>query len=118
MNRPHLLLVIGATLATSVAFADGSSDVSVSAATRQPSLTIMEQRLTDERIQAAVMNVIAGNRNLSGRVVVESKDQVVNLSGHLMTSGQVHRAGRDAGKVTGVRYVVNEIRPLVGVVTN
>ena len=81
-------------------------------------ITVTEQRLLDQRIQSDVMSTLAGNPDLSGRVVVESRDQVVSLSGHLATQGQVLRAGRDAGRVQGVRHVVNEIRPRVGAVTN
>ena len=85
----------------------------------EPGIIVTEQRLTeDERIQAQVMDVLARNPTLTGKVGVETRDQVVNLSGYLMTNGQVMRAGRDAGSVIGVRYVVNEIRPRVGPITN
>lgn len=111
MNQrsPFRLLVLGAALMTTAVFASTS---------REPSITVSEQRLLDQRIQANVMNVLARNPELSGRVVVESKDQVVNLSGYLATQGQVFRAGRDASHVQGVKYVVNEIRPRVGAVIN
>ena len=69
-------------------------------------------------LEPKVMEVLANNPELSGKVGVESRDQVVNLSGYLLTSGQVMRAGRDASKVQGVRYVVNEIRPRLGTVAN
>ena len=105
-QRSHLLLLVLAAVLPPVF------------ATSESSMTITEQRLTDERIQAKVMEVLANNPELSGKVGVESKDQVVNLSGYLMTSGQVMRAGRDASKVQGVRYVVNEIRPQLGTVAN
>ena len=82
------------------------------------SITITEQRLVDQRIQADVMNVLSRNTELSGKVVVESRDAVVNLSGYLMTQGQVRRAGRDASHVAGVKFVVNEIRPQLGAVIN
>jgi osmotically-inducible protein OsmY len=115
MKKPsQLLLALGAVLATTLAIADGAN-----APSTQPALTITAQNLAlDQRIQADVMNVLASNPSLSGRVAVESKDQVVNLSGQLWTAGQVYRAGRDAAGVPGVRYVVNEIRPVVGAVTN
>ena len=88
-------------------------------AASEPAITVTEQRLTeDERIQVQVMDRLAANPTLSGKVGVETRDQVVNLSGYLMTNGQVMRAGREAGSVVGVRYVVNEIRPRVGPVTN
>jgi hypothetical protein len=85
----------------------------------EPAITVTEQRLTeDQRIQLQVMDALARNTTLSGKVGVETRDQVVNLSGYLMTNGQVMRAGREAGSVMGVRYVVNEIRPRVGPITN
>lgn len=85
----------------------------------EPAITVTEQRLTeDERIQFQVMDALARNPTLTGKVGVETRDQVVNLSGYLMTNGQVMRAGREAGSVMGVRYVVNEIRPRVGPITN
>ena len=53
-------------------------------------LTVTEQRLNlDSRIQADVMRVLGSNPDLSGKVGVESHDQVVTLSGYLATPGQV-----------------------------
>ena len=90
----------------------------VKAAAVEPPITIVEQRLTeDQRIQQEVMDKLARNETLTGKVGVESMDQVVRLSGYLMTNGMVMRANRDASSVIGVRYVVNEIRPKVGAVT-
>jgi osmotically-inducible protein OsmY len=105
MNRLSRLLVLGAVALTAVV---------ASAA----SITVTEQRLVDQRIQADVMGVLSRNPELSGRVVVESRDAVVSLSGYLATQGQVRRAGRDASQVAGVRHVVNEIRPQLGAVSN
>ena len=81
-------------------------------------ITVTEQRLMDQRIQADVMRVLAANTALTGKVVVESADQVVTLSGHLATQGQIRMAGRDARGVQGVRHVVNDIRTRVGAVSN
>src|SRR5262245_58612568 len=83
-----------------------------------PYITVTEQRLIDQRVQASVMDVLARSTDLSGRVVVESQDQVVTLSGHLATQSQIRRAGRYAAEVGGVRFVVNEIRPRLGAVGN
>ena len=68
----------------------------------------------DERIQSEVMDRIANNPNLSGKIGVESHDSVVRLSGWTRTVGQARAAERDARSVLGVRYVENEIRPRVG----
>ena len=81
----------------------------------QPPITVETRRLSeDERIQAQVMDKLASNPNLSGKIGVESNEAVVRLSGWTSTVGQAWRAGRDAGSITGVRYVQNEIRPRVG----
>jgi hypothetical protein len=81
----------------------------------QAGITIEERRLSeDERIQAQVMDKLASNPRLSGKIGVESRDAVVKLSGYTITAGQAYRAGRDAGSVMGVKYVQNEIRPRIG----
>jgi osmotically-inducible protein OsmY len=85
----------------------------------EPAITIEKPRLTeDQRIQADVMDVLATNPTLSGKIGVVSEDSVVTLTGYTLTSGQAWRAGRDAGRVRGVRHVVNEIRPRVGGITS
>jgi len=81
----------------------------------QPPITVEERRLSeDQRIQMQVMDKLASNERLSGKIGVESNDAVVRLSGWTSTVGQAWRAGRDAGSIYGVRYVQNEIRPRVG----
>ena len=96
----------------------GAAVITAALVASAASITVTEQRLVDQRIQADVMDVLARNPELSGRVVVESRDAVVNLSGYLATHGQVRRAGRDASQVAGVKFVVNEIRPRLGAVSN
>ena len=113
-QRSALLIALFATFTTTATFADGANEPTAS---RDSSITITEQRLGDQRVQAAVMDALARNDSLAGKVGVESQDRVVNLSGYLTTAGQVMRAGRTAAAVNGVRYVVNEIRPKVGAVT-
>jgi hypothetical protein len=91
----------------------------VSEARPAPAITITEPRLTtDQRIQADVMDLLARNPNLSGKIGVVSEDSVVTLTGWTVTSGQAYRAGRDARGVPGVRHVVNEIRPRIGAITS
>jgi hypothetical protein len=81
----------------------------------QPPITVETQRLSeDQRIQMQVMDKLASNPRLSGKIGVEANDAVVRLSGWTSTVGQAYRAGRDAGSIIGVRYVQNEIRPRVG----
>ena len=91
----------------------------VEAQPREPAITIEQQRLSvDERIQGDVMDLLARNPTLSGKIGVVTKDQVVTLTGYTTTSGMAGRAGRDARGVQGVRHVVNEIRPRVGAITS
>ena len=91
----------------------------VDAQPREPAITIEEQRLTpDERIQGDVIDLLARNANLSGKIGVVARDRVVTLTGYTTTSGMAWRAGRDARGVQGVRHVVNEIRPRVGGITS
>ena len=114
------LLAVVSTLTIPAALADTPAGERLMLAdATESSITVTEQRLgLDERIQAGVMDALARSPELTGKIGVESRDQVVNLSGYLLTSGQVMRAGRDASKVQGVRYVVNEIRPRLGTVAN
>ncbi len=82
-------------------------------------ITITKPRLTvDQRIQADVMDLLARNPNLSGKIGVVSEDATVTLTGWTATPGQAWRAGRDARGVVGVRHVVNEIRPRVGAISS
>jgi hypothetical protein len=84
-----------------------------------PAITVTEPRLTvDQRIQADVIDLLARNPRLSGKIGVVSEDAIVTLTGYTLTSGQAWRAGRDARGVYGVRHVVNEIRPRVGGITS
>lgn len=81
----------------------------------QPPLTIEDRRLTeDQRIQALVMDKLAAAPNISGKIGVESNQQVVTLSGYTVTAAQGQRAGRLAGSVDGVKSVNNELRARIG----
>lgn len=80
-----------------------------------PPIIVEERRLSeDERIQLDVMDRIASNPRLDGKIGVESRDSVVRLSGWTRTVGQARHAERDARSVMGVKYVQNEIRARVG----
>lgn len=80
-----------------------------------PPLTIEDRRLTeDQRIQALVMDKLAAAPNISGKIGVESNQQVVTLTGYTVTAAQGQRAGRLAGSVDGVKSVNNELRARIG----
>jgi BON domain-containing protein len=111
-----------AALATATATAGATGDSSSGSISQHPAMSTMpESQITvevqrlpeDVRIQAAVMDVLVNNPRLSGRIVVESRDAVVTLSGHTITASQARHAADDAGRVQGVRYVRNEIHPML-----
>lgn len=84
-------------------------------ATARAPVVVEERRLSeDERIQSVVMDALAHDARLTGKIGVESHASVVRLTGWTSTVGQAERAGRMARGVTGVRYVENLIRPRVG----
>ena len=91
----------------------------VVASTARARIHVEARRLRgDPRIEARVIDAIARTPNLSGRIGVEAKDAVVELTGWTMTAGQSLRAEKAARRVRGVRHVVNEIRPRIGGVTS
>ena len=119
-NVRKALLV--AALATVTATAWATSDPSSPTPFDHPAIntspgsqiTVEVQRLPEDmRIQAQVMEVLVNNPRLAGRIAVESKDAVVTLSGYTITAGQARHAGDDAARVIGVRYVRNEIHPML-----
>ncbi|HEX5128674.1 MAG TPA: BON domain-containing protein [Usitatibacter sp.] len=85
----------------------------------EPAITVEAPRLTeDQRITNDVVDVLAHDRYLSGRIGVETYDRDVTLSGSVTTPGQVRRAVRNAQGVPGVDHVTSELRPKVGANTS
>ena len=81
----------------------------------EPAITVEAPRLTeDQRITNDVVDVLARDPYLSGRIGVETYDRDVTLSGSVTTPGQVRRAVRGARSVPGVAHVTSELRPKVG----
>jgi hypothetical protein len=84
-----------------------------------PAITVEAPRLTeDQRITSDVVDVLANDPYLSGRIGVETRDRDVHLSGNVATPGQVRRAVRGAKGVWGVDNVTSELRPRVGANTS
>jgi hypothetical protein len=85
----------------------------------EPAITVEAPRLTeDQRITNDVVDVLAHDRYLSGRIGVETYDRDVTLSGSVTTPGQVRRAVRNVQGVPGVDHVTSELRPKVGANTS
>ena len=73
-----------------------------------PSVTVTAPRLSeDELLRNAVMDRLAGEARLSGKIGVESYRHVVSLTGRVTTTGQAERAEAIARSVDGVRDVNN-----------
>ena len=78
-------------------------------------IIVEERRLSrDDRIRLAVMDRLAANPRLDGKIGVESRDAVVRLTGWTRTAGQARNAEREARSVRDVKYVQNEIRARIG----
>ena len=78
-------------------------------------ITVTAPSLTeDQAITRDVVDTLAYDSRLSGRIGVETRNNTVELSGRVGTPGQVRIAERDARSVPGVREVQNSIRPSVG----
>ena len=69
---------------------------------------------TDQRITHDVVDTLAGDPRLSGKIGVVTDDRTVHLTGRVSTPGQAEIAARDAMSVDGVREVRNELRSRVG----
>ncbi len=79
-----------------------------------PPLIVTAPRPTDAQINQDVVDTLAADPRLSGRIGVETRDRDVELSGVVTTEGQALHAERDAKSVYGVRNVHNEITSRMG----
>ena len=85
----------------------------------EPAITVLSPRLTeDQAITSDVVDTLASDPRLSGRIGVETRNRDVNLTGTVGTPGQIRRAVRDTRSVPGVDNVTSELRPRVGANTS
>ena len=81
----------------------------------EPPVIVTAPRATeDELITSDVVDVLANDPRLSGRIGVETIDRSVELSGIVTSAGQARRAERDAKGVEGVRDVRNNLATRIG----
>lgn len=81
----------------------------------EPDIVVTAPRASDdELITYDVMDRIATDPHLQGRVGVETYRRNVTLTGRVTSPVQVERAERDARSVEGVRDVNNLLRARVG----
>ena len=76
-----------------------------------PPIVVEAPALTqDQAINNEVIDRIASNPRLTGRIGVETYDRNVELTGVVTNPRQAELAERDARSVNGVRSVQNELR--------
>jgi len=81
----------------------------------EPPVVVTAPRATeDQLITYDVLDTLANDSRISGRIGVETRDNVVELTGVVTTPGQARRASRDAMSVDGVKYVRNNLDTRVG----
>jgi hypothetical protein len=82
---------------------------------RGPDIVVTAPRATnDQLITGEVMDRIASDPSISGRIGVETYRNDVTLTGRVATQGQADRAERHAKAVPGVDEVTNLVRGRVG----
>src|SRR4051812_35336234 len=108
----HASLFIPAIMLTMV----GAAVPAVPLAQEKSGQVVVEGRrmLSDDAIQAQVMERLATNTRLEGKIGVESHDAVVTLSGWTRTESQAWIAELETRRVAGVSSVHNMIRPRMG----
>jgi hypothetical protein len=81
----------------------------------EPPITVTAPYMTeDQRITGDVVDTLANDPRLSGKIGVETRNNDVTLSGVVTTPGQARRAQRDAQGVYGVGNVTNDLGTRVG----
>ena len=79
----------------------------------QPPIVVRPED-NDAALNQDVVETLALDPRLSGRIGVETRDRDVSLSGVVGTEGQARRAERDARGVYGVDNVHNELISRIG----
>ena len=72
----------------------------------------------DEFITQQVMEVLANDSRLAGRIGVQTTDREVELSGIVTNASQSRQAERDARSVYGVVHVRNTLATRIGTSRN
>ncbi|SRR5258708_1934136 len=109
-TRTKTILMAGAWVAA-------VSSVSAQAADQNDPapVTVYGRRATqDQVINSAVVDKIANDPGISGKVGVETRRAEVTLTGLVSTTGQADRAESDARSVDGVQDVHDYVRARVG----
>lgn len=82
-------------------------------------IIVTEPRLSqDDSITQQVMEALAADSRLAGRIGVQTLDREVELSGIVTNASQSRQAERDARSVYGVLHVRNTLSTRIGTSTN
>jgi osmotically-inducible protein OsmY len=106
MQKLYILLATAAIAAPVLAQTDAASPQYVGPAT----VVNAQRSAEDQAITLAVIDRIAADPLISGRVGVDTVRNVVTLSGRVATPIQSDRAARHAFATKGVREVDNQLR--------
>jgi hypothetical protein len=81
----------------------------------EPAITVTAPRASVDRlITYDVADTLANDPRITGKIGVDTKNNVVELTGVVTTPGEARRAARDAMSVDGVKYVRNNLDTRVG----
>jgi osmotically-inducible protein OsmY len=104
MKKLSLLLTAAALAAPAFAQSDSAQYVG-------PATVVTANRSAeDQAINVAVIERIAADPLISGRIGVDTQRNVVTLSGRVATPMQADRAAKHAMRTAGVREVDNQLR--------
>jgi osmotically-inducible protein OsmY len=106
MKTFSLLITAVALAAPALAQTDSTAPQYVGPAT----VVTGSRSAEDQAITVAVIERIAADPMISGRVGVDTQRNVVTLSGRVTTPLQADRAARHAMRTSGVREVDNQLR--------
>ena len=113
--RRIALLVALATLAAPVFAMDHFYTKPTKVALHTEPIVVTESRMPDDQaINEQVVDALASDPSLAGRIGVQTMDREVELSGIVTSPGQSRQAERDAKSVYGVRNVSNKLATRIG----
>ena len=113
-GRIALLVACAALAAPAFAMDHLYKPVKVALHSAEPPIVVTESRMNDDEINSRVVDVLAGDPRLAGKIGVQTLDREVELTGIVNTAGQSRQAERDAKSVYGVRGVNNRLATRMG----
>jgi hypothetical protein len=117
-NTNAVALVLFTAMTSSLAFAQPFGTYERAEASGHyygPRITVERGYMNDQALSDEVKDELARDPRIdSSRIVVETRQSIMTLSGLVNTPAQVTHAARDASSVPGVTEVRNHVRSLIG----